>query len=76
MGMNIKGLTQHRLIAAALMAYYNTEHLTHFKKDTILTLIGRAELAINRLEKKPKCNCHLHKNQVCDICQGADSKDK
>jgi hypothetical protein len=25
--------------------------------------------------KKPKCDCHLHKNQVCDICQGVTGKE-
>lgn len=26
--------------------------------------------------KKPKCDCHLYKNQVCDICQGVTGKEK
>ena len=25
---------------------------------------------------KYKCDCHLHKYQVCDICQGTVGKDK
>lgn len=27
-------------------------------------------------KRKPKCDCHLHERQVCDICQGTGGKDK
>lgn len=25
---------------------------------------------------KPKCDCHLHERQVCDVCQGVTGKEK
>jgi hypothetical protein len=26
--------------------------------------------------EKPKCDCHLHERQVCDVCQGITGKEK
>jgi hypothetical protein len=28
------------------------------------------------VRKKPKCDCHLHERQVCDICQGVTGNEK
>lgn len=28
------------------------------------------------MKKKPKCDCHLHERQVCDICQGVTGNEK
>lgn len=28
------------------------------------------------MKKKPKCDCHLHERQVCDICQGVTGNER
>lgn len=67
MGMAVKGVTEHRVIRAALSSWLKTVMLPQEEQEACVRLERRADLAIERIKKRRKRRAVVHEGHLAGV---------